>query len=533
MVRSHGERDGGDDRLLLRQRACERRESDTRVPPAAPPREITSLQSLPLSIETRSHFQRTADGTIWTFLAEALILPSGLITAAYLTRKLGPDGYGLFSLAATLITVIGGTAVLLFSRGTIKLIAEAADWRPVATTVLRMHAACGLITMLLVIVLARPLAAVLEEPRLTHYLVLFALDPLLLVLSRAHRSVLIGAGRFREQAVPLALRQVARLLLIVVLVESGLSIAGAVLGLVGASAVELIAYRRYVRPRIFPASGYPARRVWNEATPIFFSALFLALFGRVDLFALTALGLPTSVAGYYGAAQNLSIVPGLFAMSFTPLLLSTLSRMRTNGEHEAVRAMCRDAMRLVLGMLPFAAMASAASDDIVRLIFGPDFAPTAPLLACLIFGKVAAVMISITVVMLIVVERPMFSVLLAAPMLALAIAGHLAFIPRFGSIGAAYVTAGLETAGALVALALANRFTRVAPPGSTVVRTLLITAAAWLAASTWPAAGVWLVAKLALIAFGIVAAYALLGEFRPNEVAWVRAFVYRIRSRAL
>jgi O-antigen/teichoic acid export membrane protein len=423
--------------------------------------------------------------------------------------------------------------VLLFSRGTIKLIAEAADWKPIATTVLRMHAASGLVTMLLVILFARPLAAVLEEPRLTFYLVLFALDPLLLALSRAHRSVLIGAGRFREQAVPLALRQVARLLLIVVFVESGLSIAGAVLGLVGASAVELIAYRRYIRPRIFPASDYPARRVWNEATPIFFSALCLALFGRVDLFALTALGLPTSDAGYYGAAQNLSIVPGLFAMSFTPLLLSTLSTMRANGEHEGVRAMCRDAMRLVFGMLPFAAMASGASDEIVRLIFGPDFGPTAPLLACLIFGKVAAVMISITVVMLIVIQRPMFSILLAAPLLALAIAGHLAFIPRFGAMGAAYVTAGLESAGAIVALALAHRFMRVLPPGSTVMRTLLVTAAAWLAAWAWPAAGVWLAAKLALITFGIVAAYALLGEFRPNEMAWVLAFARRLRSRAL
>ena len=118
-------------------------------------------------------------------------------------------------------------------------------------------------------------------------------------------------------------------------------------------------------------------------------------------------------------------------------------------------------------------------------------------------------------------------------MLAIAIAGHLAFIPRFGSIGAAYVTAGLEVAGALVALALAHRFMRVSPPGSTVMRTVLLTAAAWLAASAWPAAGVWLVAKLALIAFGIVAAYALLGEFRPNEIAWVRAFARRLRSRAV
>jgi O-antigen/teichoic acid export membrane protein len=204
----------------------------------------------------RSHFHRTADGTIWTFLAEALILPTGLVSAAYLTRTLEPDGYGLFSLAATLSSFVAGTTTSLLSRGSIKAVAEAHDWRPVATTVVRMHVACGVVAALLLVLLARPIAAVLDEPRLAFYLTLFSAEALLFVLSRAHRSVLIGNGAFREQAIPIAIRPLARLLLIIVLVESGLSISGAVLGLVGASLVELLAYRYYIRPRIFPASSY-------------------------------------------------------------------------------------------------------------------------------------------------------------------------------------------------------------------------------------------------------------------------------------
>ena len=208
-----------------------------------------------------------------------------------------------------------------------------------------------------------------------------------------------------------------------------------------------------------------------------------------------------------------------------------LSTLRRNGEHESVRAMGRAAIRVVLGMMPFAAMVSGASNEIVRLIFGADFAPTGPLLACLIVGKVAAVTISITFVMLIAAERAVLSVLLAAPMLALALAGHLTFIPRYGALGAACVTAGLEITGALLALVLAHRFLGVSPPGSTVARSILISAAVWLAATSWPAAGAWLVVKLALIVAGIVVAYALLGEFTPGEIAWFRAFVRRVCSR--
>lgn len=473
----------------------------------------------------RSPFHRTADGTIWGFLAESLILPTGLISAAYLTRALGPDGYGLFSLAATLSSFAGVVATSLFARGSIKLVSEADDWRPVATTIARMHFICGAITTLAIILLAYPLADLLDEPRLAFYLILFSVDTLLFVLSRAHRSILIGIGRFREQAVPTAVRSVARLVLIIVLVESGLSIAGAVLGLVGATLVELFVYRWYIRPRLFPASAYPARQVWNQATPIFFSALCLALFSRVDLFGLTALGLATSEAGYYGAAQNLSVIPGLFAASFSPLLLSTLSALQKNREQQSARIMMRDAMRLVFGMLPFAATASGAAHEIVTLIFGASFAPAEPILAWLIFARVAAVMISIAVVIMIVANRPGLSFALAGPMLALAIAGHILLIPIFGSVGAAWVTTSLEIAGALAALILVYRVQRVFAPMATVGRTLLIAGAAWLAAALVPAPGFWLIAKLALIALAIVVSYGLLGEFSPREIAWARAML--------
>jgi O-antigen/teichoic acid export membrane protein len=483
--------------------------------------------------DARSAFHRTADGTIWGFLAEAVILPTGLISAAYLARALGPDGYGMFSLAATLVSLAGVLAAQAFSRGSIKLVSEAAEWQPVATTVARLHLLGGAVAMAAIIALAWPLARALQEPRLAYYLILFSPEPLLFVMARAHRSILIGVGRFREQAVPIALRPVARLLLIVVLVESGLSITGAVLGMVGAALVEFLTYRWYIRPRLFPASSYPARRVWSQATPLFFSGLCLVVFGRLDLFAIRALGLPMSEAGYYAAAQNLSVIPGLFAASFGPVLLSTLSSLKRGGEHHRARLMMRDAVRLVFGMLPFAAMASGAAGEIVTLIFGATFTPAEPVLAWLIFGKVAAVMTSIAIVIMIVADRPGLSFSLAAPMLGLAVVGHLVMIPAFGVVGAASVTSALEAASAVAALAVVYRLQHVAVPVATVGRTLLVGSGAWLLAAWLPAPGLWPVAKLAAIALVIVVGYWLLGELSERERAWGRTMLrWPVRSRA-
>jgi len=81
---------------------------------------------IPLSFHPRRHM---LEGTFRVFLAEALLLPTGLLTAAFLTRRLGPGGYGLFTLATTVVVWIELNISSVFARATVKFIGEAEDWR--------------------------------------------------------------------------------------------------------------------------------------------------------------------------------------------------------------------------------------------------------------------------------------------------------------------------------------------------------------------------------------------------------------------
>ncbi|HAJ61469.1 MAG TPA: teichoic acid transporter, partial [Cyanobacteria bacterium UBA8543] len=265
-------------------------------------------------------------GTIKIFLAEALLLPTGIITAAFLTRKFGPEGYGIFTLAATIIAWIGWSLTSIFTRATIKFVGETEDWQAVGTTVLRLHLWVGGGAMLLIWLLADGVAMVLSEEAIAFYLRLFALDIPLFCLAYAHRSILVGVGKFSSRAIATALRWIARLLLILLLVEMGLSISGAILGSVGASLVELAICRFYIRPSLFSPSNFPAAKLWDYGVPLFLFALSMRLYEKLDLFALKILGGTAAEAGFYGAAQNLSLIPGIFSLAFAPLLLSTLTR---------------------------------------------------------------------------------------------------------------------------------------------------------------------------------------------------------------
>ena len=463
--------------------------------------------------------RHTLDGTIWNFMGDALALPMGFLVSVFLTRRLGPEGYGMYALVTGLVLWVEWSIAGLFSRATVKMIGEADDWQPVGAGLLRFYLLIGGGVGVLFYVLATPLGTLMGEPAITGYFRLFAIDIPLFSLAQAHKNMLVGTGGFRPRAITTAGRWVSRFLLIVLLVELGFSIPGAILGNIGASLVELAIGRFYIRPAFSPVSGFPLRLFWAYALPLFLSSLSLGIFTQIDLFALKVLGGTAAMAGFYGAAQNLSLIPGIFALSFSPLLLSTLSRMLHSGELQGAKAVSRDSMRAIIVFFPFTGMIVGAAPEIVRLLFGPQYSATAPLLSVLIVGAGAQAMISITTVIIMAMEKPVLTFILTGPLVPLAFIGHLLMIPPHGASGAALVTTTLSCVGALATLLVVYRGWRILPPLKTVVRSFLFFSAAYVTALFWPAAGLLLLVKLSVIGVAIILAYYLSGEFNAGEIA--------------
>jgi O-antigen/teichoic acid export membrane protein len=411
----------------------------------------------------------------------------------------------------------------LFSRTTVKFVAEAQDWRAVSAALMRLCVLTSVGVMLVLVVVADPLATLFHEPRLTGYLRLFALEIPLFVLAQAHRNILVGIGGLRERALTSAGRWISRLVLIVLLVQMGLSVTGAIIGSIAASVVELFIARLYVRPSLWGRVSVPLRSPWAYGVPLLFAALSLRLLDILDLVLLKVLGASTAQAGFYGAAQSLSLVPRIFALSFSPILLSTLTRLARGGDADAMRKMGRDAMRLVLGFLPFAALAAGAAQEIVRFIFGQPFLPAAPLLALLIFGSVPLLMVSVASAILIAADRPGETLAVAGPLVPLAVVGCILLVPARGPQGAALATVLTATVGALASILAVRRVADIHLSMATLLRSVLLSALAYIAAVAWPADGMLLLVKLPAISLLIFFAYLVLGEFSTAEITVLRS----------
>ncbi len=464
-------------------------------------------------------------GTIRIFLADALIIPTGFITAVYLARKLGPTNYGLFALASVFILWIEWLNTALFSHTTIKFVGEAKDWKPIGITVIQLHFISSIVIAALIWSISSPLAAVFNEPTMANYLKLYAVDIPIFSLARANCNILIGTGHFKERARISIGRRIARLLLIIIFVEMGLSINGAIMGMIGASVVELAISRLYISLPLFHRSSFKISNLLGFATPLFLSALSLNII-RLDLFALKGLGCTAAIAGLYGAARNLSIPLYLFSDSLSQPLLSTLSSLMSNEDDRKAKEIATVSMRSILWLMPFIAMCAGASHEIILLIFGERYLPASTIFSFLIIAALGLITINICKAILIALGKPGWTFLLTGPMVPVALIGHLILIPLLGGVGAAMVTAIVTSLGAVISLYTVFKIWKVFPPYKTVIKGAICTIIAFTIASIWQTAGFMLILKLAIVVLIILMIFYLLGEFTKNEINMIRSLLH-------
>jgi O-antigen/teichoic acid export membrane protein len=461
---------------------------------------------------------RLVDGTARVFLAEALIVPTGLLTVAYLTRRLDLSEYGRYTLAVALLVWLEWGLAAPFGRAAVRLIGAATDWRPIASLVVRTQFVVGAV-MAVVLWLTAPLvAAAFHEPTLTSLLRWLSLDLPLFGVSHAHQQVLVALGRFRVRALVSLVRWTTRLALIVAAVEAGLSVRGVILAIVGTSAVEIAFARRFVRPPIFRRSDVSVRRLFEYALPLLVTALSLRLFDRVDVVLLKLLGRSAAEVGVYGAAQSLTVATGLFTSAFSPLLVATVTRSVVGGDHSRARELGRDSMRLVVLLFPLAAILAASAREIVPLILGADYLPGVDVFQCLIFAGVMNVAVSVGCALLVGAGKPAWTLRVAMPLPVIAILAHAWAIPRFGPVGAAAVTMTCAAFGAAFAFLAIHHVWQVAPASTSAIRSVVVAIVGAIVAAAWSTPGFLVVVKLGILAVAGLFVLCVAGEF-GNPIA--------------
>ncbi|NDJ61437.1 MAG: lipopolysaccharide biosynthesis protein [Chloroflexi bacterium] len=459
-------------------------------------------------------------GALKVFGGAFLALPTGLITAAFLSRQLGPSGYGLFSVAASIVVLLEVIISQVYTRATGNLLPGTEDWLQTnAALAWRLFLVAGGVALGLMLT-APLIEATLGTPQLAMLLVLYALEIPIYALGQQQGVALIARGRAGQRAVIIAARWLSRLLLMFAFVGalSG-DLVGAVLANISSAAIELLAARWFLQ-RLAAPQPLPLflSRALNVSTGAFFLPLTLyfiglEIFKRLDLWMVEVYR-PSAEAGYYAAAQNLTFAIALVSFAISPVIQAQLSRLQRAGDRAGSQQLVGAVVRLPWVLLPFAAFGASTSGEIVAWIYDPTYAPTAVLLAPLIVAALALVMINIQSNILIADHKATWVLVLHAPLAPLALLANLLLVPALGALGAALSTLVLAWVVVLSVYTILLRRWQLRVPLRALVGCGLLSILVYGVSPLWSTTGWLLLVKLAVgcVVIGVV----LLVGFVPN-----------------
>lgn len=211
------------------------------------------------------------------------------------------------------------------------------------------------------------------------------------------------------------------------------------------------------RLRSLPASDaaeLSREHLVREGMPFLGLAMLYQLVARADSFLLASLGVPQAAIGHYGVGtapvQGLGATSQVLAAASYP----SLARAAAAGTLRPRLVLALTAAGATLGTALGVAL-YAVHEPLVRVVFGPEFLPAAPLLAVLAWGLPATCMSMLAGTVLAAARRQSWPLVSQSVLLAASVTANLAVIPRWGVAGCAVVVVAAYSTTALVNTTLA------------------------------------------------------------------------------
>ena len=329
-----------------------------------------------LALSPRRVARNTASRGAGTLLAQA----GKAVAALLVARRLGPEALGVFSVVLVTVSALARCATLGVDT---LLVRELNRVRPLIAVRTAMALAAGGALLAAALCLVGPSLVGAGDDVVQAFAAgaLFVLlTPPVLVLGASFN----GRERMDLEAWPLVVEGVLAVVAVAAVLASGAGVPGALLALglarLANLACSVVLHRRL--PAQQPATSAPIPEVLRHSGPMWGSSIVSALLQRIDVLVLALLVGPEQV-GLYVAASTVVLVLADLGMHYTYALFPVLSRATGSCDADLLSMLRTVTRRLMTWLTAVAAVLVLTAEPVVTLVYGRDFADSAPLLVLL------------------------------------------------------------------------------------------------------------------------------------------------------
>jgi O-antigen/teichoic acid export membrane protein len=385
------------------------------------------------------------------FASRFLAVIFGAILTVILARLLGPDSYGLFSLALSVLAIAQIFSRLGIAQSAARYVTEYKETddgqvpHVLKLSFLYILASIGVVSLVLAVG-HQYFAILLNEPDLTPLLLWGSLLVVFATLKRFVRVILQGFESIQTGAVIHSLDRVLRFATVIALVTLGYGALGALFGYILALMISSCVGLLYVYANFYhgteksPIESGIAKRILEYALPLTATNTGNAIDRRFDSILVGLFVGPVGVAYYAVSKQIVNFVRmPVDALGFT--LAPTYKSQQVKGNTRAAARMYEEALSHgLLVYIPAVAGIVLIAEPLVQLIFGSEYFGAVPVLRIMAVYALLLVISSLTSGGLDYLGRARERAIIRTVSAVGNVVLNVILIPRFGVEGAAIAT---------------------------------------------------------------------------------------------
>lgn len=397
---------------------------------------------------------KVARGAGVIFLGAIVLYVFRFFYKLLVSRYLGPENFGLFSLGLMVVNISALLATIGLNNGIVKFIAQynsLGDQERVKGTLIATLKISGFISSIVLILLVAFSSFIANDifhnPKFRWILVIMALSipafTILKLIGKAFTAFKkpeynIYTNTFGKESISL--------LLVGIAIVAGGSVFSISLTFLLSSflalAIAFFFLRRIsplFRPEVKAIPGYG--KLLHFSLPLFLSAIFIDIVSWTDTFMLGYFK-DAATVGIYNIALSLSGTVIIFLATFSSIFFPIIAELKANQKVNEIAAIFSVVVRWIFFLsLPFFLLLILIPSPIINHLFGEEYLPAALSLIILLGGTFTSVMSGPTEEVLKTFERLKFILSLNVSVALLNVILNVVLIPLYGLVGAAIATA--------------------------------------------------------------------------------------------
>ncbi len=238
-------------------------------------------------------------------------------------------------------------------------------------------------------------------------------------------------------------------------------------------------------------TAFPKKHLLNYAGSFMIFLFLYEFFVRTDLYLIKFFTQNDALVGYYNAALSLALIPYYLMFALSLLLFPTISTLSKQQNRQEIRTLLTNVLRFLwIFLLPIAVLFALYAPQIVSLLFGARFLPSAELLPLMLGGTVFGTFFYVLTGVLNGANHTRISATIVAVGIFSSIVLNSYFLPRYGIVATALLFSFTTTLLGVLSLSIIYKLYRVTIALKTfliviILASLLIIPARFLPAGTW------------------------------------------------